>query len=516
MTNSTPTLAGRRQWLGLAILGAASLLISIDVFVLLLAMPALSADLGASATQQLWILDVYGFLLAGFLITMGSLGDRIGRRRLLLIGAAAFTLASVVAAFSESPTMLILSRAALGIAGATLGPSTLALISNMFRDEKQRGLAIGVWMMCFMGGAVVGPVLGGMLLEHFWWGSAFLMGVPIMVAVLIVGPLVLPEYKDPDPGPLDFASVALSLGAVLPLIFGIKQIATEGASALPIAAIVAGLVLAVAFVRRQATLTHPLIDVSLFRNRSFSTAVGSMLLVTVTGSVMFFITQYLQLVEGLSPLEAGLVSLPAVVCAPISFVGAPLLARSIRPGVLIPAGMAVAVVGSLFVGTVSGPGEVVQVMIGYGLFQLGFGPIVVLSTGIVVGSAPPEKAGAASATSETSAEFGYALGLAVLGTIATALYRAELPGTFPGLSDSEAGDVRESLAGAVGAAPAGPVLDAAREAFMTGFQVVAFTVAGLAIALAAINAIAHRDVPAMGAGNDQEPEPEEILEPVPG
>lgn len=502
MTNSTPALAGRRQWLGLAILGASSLLISIDVFVLLLAMPAISADLGASSTQQLWVLDVYGFLLAGFLVTMGSVGDRIGRRKLLLIGASAFTVASVVAAFSVSPLMLIVSRGALGIAGATLAPSTLALISNMFHNERQRGLAIGIWLMCFMGGAVIGPVVGGVLLEHFWWGSAFLIGVPVMVVVLILGPLVLPEFKDPDPGPLDPASVALSLAGILPLVYGIKQLAVDGVAAVPIAAMLIGIAFGVTFFRRQARLSHPLIDITLFRDASFSTAVGSMFLATVTGSMMFFITQYLQLVEGLPPLDAGLVSIPAVACAPLAFIGAPLLARRIRPGVLIPAGMAITLSGAVVVATIPGPDHVVQLIAGYALFQLGCGPLVTLSTGIVVGSAPPEKAGAAAAMSETSAEFGYSVGLAVLGTMATALYRSDLPSGFTGLTDGESSTVRESLAGAVEVGN-GPALAAAREAFMSGFQLVAVTVGVLAVVIAVVNGWFHRDIPPMAPGETE-------------
>ncbi len=215
--------AGRREWIGLAVLTLPTLLLALDESVLFLALPRLGSDLAPSSAQLLWIMDIYGFMIAGFLVTMGTLGDRIGRRRLLLLGAAGFGVASVVAAYSTSPEMLIVTRALLGIAGATLMPSTLALISNMFRDPQQRSLAIGGWMAAFTGGFMIGPLIGGTLLEHFWWGSVFLMGVPVMALLLAVGPVLLPEYRAAEAGRLDLVSVALSLAAILPVIYGLKQ-----------------------------------------------------------------------------------------------------------------------------------------------------------------------------------------------------------------------------------------------------------------------------------------------------
>ena len=268
------TRASRRQWIGLAVLALPTLLLSLDMSVLYLALPQVTSDLALSASQQLWIMDIYGFLIAGFLITMGTLGDRIGRRRLLMIGATAFGVASVLAAYSVNAEMLIATRALLGIAGATLMPSTLALITNMFRDEHQRGVAIAVWMCSFMGGMTIGPLVGGAMLEHFWWGSAFLIGVPVMALLLVAAPLLLPEFRDADAGRLDLMSVALSLATILPVIYGVKELARLGVAPLQVAAIVTGAVFGGAFLRRQRRLTSPLLDLDLFRNRSFSAAIG--------------------------------------------------------------------------------------------------------------------------------------------------------------------------------------------------------------------------------------------------
>src|SRR5687767_7044603 len=233
MSADTPPRAGRREWIGLAVIALPCLLYSMDLTVLNVAVPHLSADLKPSSSQLLWIIDIYGFLVAGFLITMGGLGDRIGRRRLLLIGAVAFGAASVLAAFSTSAVMLIAARAVLGVAGATLMPSTLSLIRNMFHDPIQRTAAIGVWTTSFSVGGIIAPLLGGLLLEYFWWGSVFLVGVPVMLVLLAVGPVLLPEFRDPDAGRIDLVSAALSLLAILAVISGVKRIAEDGVGWLP-------------------------------------------------------------------------------------------------------------------------------------------------------------------------------------------------------------------------------------------------------------------------------------------
>lgn len=331
--------AGKREWIGLAVLALPTLLLALDMSVLYLALPHLAADLQPTSTQLLWITDIYGFMVAGFLITMGTLGDRIGRRKLLMTGAVFFAAASVLAAYSTSPEMLIATRTLLGIAGATLMPSTLGLISNMFANPKQRGVAIAVWMSCFMGGTALGPAVGGMLLEAFWWGSVFLLGVPVMLLLLATGPVLLPEHKNPDAGRLDLASVALSLCTILPVIYGLKELAKDGLSTTSLGAIAVGVAVGAAFVRRQLRLSDPLLDLRLFTNRRFSSALG---IFSVGGFAMggmfLFVSQYLQLVEGLSPLHAGLWLVPPAVAMIGGTMFGPALSQRIGAGWVIGGG----------------------------------------------------------------------------------------------------------------------------------------------------------------------------------
>ncbi len=491
-TSPVTARAGRRAWLGLAMLALPALLVSMDLTVLHLAVPSLSADLAPSSSQLLWIVDIYGFMIAGFLITMGTLGDRIGRRRLLLIGAAAFGIASVLAAFSTSPEMLIAARALLGIAGATLAPSTLALIRNMFHDPAQRTVAISAWFTSFLAGAALGPVVGGALLEFFWWGSAFLIGVPVMVLLLVVGPVLLPEYRDPQAGRVDLPSAGMALAAVLAVIYGLKQVAADGLTVLPVAVVVAGLVIGVVFVRRQRILATPLVDLGLFRSRAFSVSLGALTISSVVmGGVGYLVAQYLQLVTGLSPLTAGLWMLVPLGVGIVSMVAAPLLVRRVRPGYVIAAGLGLAAVGFAVVSQVGDASTSAVVIIGLSIVFAGLMPVAALGADVVLGAAPPERAGAASAISETSQELGLALGIALLGSIATAVYRGQLAGTVPAdVPGTAAEAARDTLGGATGVADQLPVavLDAAADAFTNGMQaaaaVSAAALAGVALAAA--------------------------------
>ncbi|MER5325206.1 MFS transporter [Streptosporangium roseum] len=485
---STRQRAGLKEWIGLAILALPTLLLSLDVTVLHLAVPELTADLRPSSTQTLWIIDIYGFMIAGFLVTMGTLGDRIGRRRLLLIGAAAFGAASVVAAYATSPETLIAARTLLGIAGATLMPSTLSLISNMFHDARQRGLAIGIWATMFSAGIAIGPVAGGVLLEHFSWGSVFLLGVPIMALLLAAGPFLLPEFRDTKAGRPDLASVALSLATMLPITYGIKELPKHGLGLVPLLSIVVGIAAGILFVRRQRRLADPLLDISLFGNRAFSGALVSLLVSTGTvGGIYLFITQYLQLVQGHSPLRAGLWLLPAAAALIISSMAAPIIARHIRPATIIGAALAISTLGYVLLTQVNAEAGLPMLVAGFVLVYTGTGPTTALGTELVVGSAPPEKAGAASALGETSTELGVALGVAVLGSLGTSAYRAQLPGHAPDA-------VRDTLAGAVAAGTDGSLLATAREAFTTGLNTAAAIGAALIAAVTVFTVLALRRV----------------------
>lgn len=501
-SSSVRQRAGIKEWAGLAVLALPTALLGLDVTLLYLALPALAADLQPSSTQALWIMDAYGFMIAGFLITMGTLGDRIGRRRLLMVGAVVFGITSVIAAYSTSAAMLIAARAVLGIAGATLMPSTLALISNMFGDARQRALAIGIWATMFALGMALGPVVGGVLLERFWWGLAFLIAVPVVVVLLIAAPMLLPEYRAHRSGPLDLASVLLSLAAVLPAVYGVKEVAKSGLEPVPVLALVLGGMLALAFVRRQKRLADPLLDMRLFGSRTFSAALIVLLvgLVGVSG-VMLLVTQYLQLVAGLAPLAAGLWMGPPALMMVLAGITAPLLARRIRPGYVVGAALALSTVGYWLLATVevnaSGVGMTIA---GFSLVYLGLGTIAALGTDLVVGAAPAEKAGSASAMSEMVQELGVALGVALLGSLATFVYRAQIGEV---MADGVAADVSavvgESLWATVSAGerlPAGLLLEA-QQAFTAGLNVTA-TVGGIVIlALAVVSIVSLRHVGAI-------------------
>lgn len=495
--------AGLGRWAGLAVLALPTVLLGLDVTLLYLAMPALAADLRPTSTQALWIMDAYGFMIAGFLITMGTLGDRIGRRRLLLIGAVAFALASLLAAYSTSANMLIAARAILGIAGATLMPSTLALISNMFLDARERALAIGIWATMFALGMAAGPLIGGLLLERFWWGSAFLVAVPVVVVVLIAGPLLLPEYRARASGPVDLPSVALSLLAVLPVIYFIKESAKAGISPASSLALVVGIVFAALFVNRQRALPSPLLDVRLFANGTFSAALSVLLVGLVgVGGAMLLVTQYMQLVLELPPVTAGLWMGPPALMMLVAGIAAPLLARRIRPGIVMGGSLALSAAGYFLLALLPAMPGLAPVTAGYGLVYLGLGTIAALGTDLVVSAAPPKKAGSASALSETVQELGIAAGVAILGSVTTAVYRGavlkripdELP---PDLSDT----VRDSLWAAASIADRlpGDLLDHAKAAFVAGMSAATGAAAVSILVLAALCAATLRHVRVVGA-----------------
>jgi DHA2 family multidrug resistance protein-like MFS transporter len=512
MTTAQPVRAGRREWVGLAVLALACLLYVMDLTVLHLAIPALSEDLQPTSTQLLWIIDVYGFMVAGALVTMGTLGDRIGRRRLLLVGAAAFGAVSVLAAFSTTPEMLIVSRALLGIAGATVAPSTLSLIFHMFQDPKQRSLAVGIWIGAFSAGSAIGPVLGGLVLEAFWWGSVFLLALPVMGALLVLGPRVLPEYRDPGAGRLDLRSAAMSVVALLAIVHGLKGIAQEGIATEPVLSIAAGAVVGALWVRRQRRLADPMIDVALFRIRRFNAAlVVNFLAIFVMVGYFLFIGQYLQLVAGMSPLQAGLWSLPGALGFVVSSQFAPRYLQRIRAANVVAGGLAAAAAGLFVLTTVQVDAGLLAIVVSSVVISLGMGPVFGLTTEMVVGSAPAEKAGAASGISETAAELGGALGIAVLGSVGATIYRNGVANGLPtSVPDEAAHAARDTLGGAVSAAAhlpepaAAALVDVAREAFVAGLQLTSAAAGVIAASIAVVAAVALRD----GEAEQREPEPE--------
>jgi DHA2 family multidrug resistance protein-like MFS transporter len=488
--DALPRRAGPREWIALLVLMLPGFVVAMDLTVLHLAVPSLSADLDPSPVELLWIVDVYGFLLSGSLITMGTLGDRIGRRRLLLMGAAAFLLASVAAASATSAGMLIAARAVLGVAGATLAPSTLSLIRNLFPDERQRTTAIGYWVASFAGGAALGPLVGGLLLQNAGWGTVFLLPVPVMLLLLVAGPRLLPEFRDPHAGRLDLASALLSIAGVLSGVYGLKLVAQDGPNAIAALAIGAGLVLGAVFVRRQRRLAHPLIDLQLFRAPAFNATVVTL---TLNSAVMFaasfFTAQYLQLVLGLSPAQAGLWTVPGVLAVLASSQLAPRLLRWATPTALMVAGSLVCAGG--FAVLTQAPAAGLPVVVGGSvLIALGAGPIATLANAAIVDAAPPERAGAAAAISQSSVDLSGSLGMAVIGSVAVAVYRTAMAGVAPaGLSTDAVEAARGTLGGALAvsrdlpAGAGGVLLEAARGAFGDGY--LAFAVISAALMLVA-------------------------------
>lgn len=488
-----PRRAGLREWIGLAVLALPCLIYAMDLTVLYLAAPQITAQLKPSASELLWIVDIYGFMVAGFLMVMGTLGDRIGRRRLLMIGAAAFGVSSAIAAFATSPLMLIVCRAVQGIAGATLAPSTLALITNMFRDDRERTFAIGVWIASFSGGATLGPMFGGLLLEYFWWGSVLLINAPMMMLLLVLGPILLPEYRAPQAGRIDILSAVQSLAAVLLVMFGLKRIAEQGVSEVAFCAILLGVITGWLFVTRQRRLEDPLIDLSILR----LPGVGAALTVNVLGlftvlGTFFFIAQYLQLVRGMGPLEAGLWTAPSGVMFAIGSMLTPRLLQKFRAESVIVAGLMIAAAGYWLLATVDANSGPLLVFVAMLVFCAGLAPLGTTTTDLVMARAPPERAGATSALSETSFEFGGAAGIALFGSLLTAVYSTEVLRAVSGLNlDATARETAShTLGGALDIAKRLSTVDgealaaAARAAFVKGMSMTAMLATATTLAAA--------------------------------
>lgn len=444
-----PRTTGARRWWGLALLSLPMLLVGLDINALFLALPKLSADLGPSATEQLWITDGYGFMLAGFVITMGTLGDRIGRRRLLILGSLAFGAISILAALSTSAPMLIAARLLLGAAGAILAPSCFSLIAVMFPEPRRRDQAIALVSASMFTGSALGPVFGGFLLEHFWWGSVFLPAVPIAVLLPLAGPRLLPEFRATSPGRMDPAGVVLSMVAMLSFVYGVKELAAGAGTVVPIAAVACGLVAGVLFVRRQLRVDSPLLDLRLLADREFSAVLAALVLVGSTMAGIGLLTgQYLQGVLGMSPMTAAVWFAPMGLGVGLGTMLAPRIRRW-RPPAVIAFGMAASTAGCLVVAIVPASGAPVLAALGTAVLALGAGPLFSLGTGLVIGTAPPERAGSAASMSETGNYLGGALGMALLGSVAAGVYGHRMADAVPADLPPAA---RETLAGTAAAA----------------------------------------------------------------
>ncbi|MFE7135878.1 MFS transporter [Streptomyces sp. NPDC057638] len=510
-SNTAPAVApraGLREWLGLLVLLLPVTLMTADLGVLWLATPYLTADLQPSSSQLLWTTDIYGFMTCGFLVVMGTLGDRLGRRKLLMYGSVGVIVSSLLAAYSTSPEMLIVARALLGVAGAAVLPSTLSLITHMFADAKQRATAIAMWVTALSVGIAIGPIIGGVLLDSWWWGSVFLMGVPVMLVPLVLALVLLPEYRDPNPGKLDFISVVLFLIAILPLVYGVKKLAEYGWSVATVGAFVLGVLLAVLFVKRQNRLETPLLDMGLFRTKVFTGALLVLLFgMMALNGVEYLVPQYLLVVGELSPLAAGLWLLPGAVGLILGSQITPALARRFRPATVISAGLLITLVGFVMSGMAGADDSgIVPASFGLAIIMFGVAPISVLGTALAVGNAPPEKAGNAAATGQTAYDLGLAFGIAITGSLAVAVYRSEVKESAPeGIPASANEAAMDTIGGATKAAESLPdglgdqLVVAAREAFTSGFHVTAWFSAAMAVLTAIIALTLLRKVPAIGS-----------------
>ncbi|RSN34627.1 MFS transporter [Amycolatopsis sp. WAC 01416] len=512
----TAAKAGCKAWIGLAVLILPVLLVSMDITVLYFALPSINADLHPTSTQQLWMIDIYGFILAALLITMGGIGDRIGRRRLLIIGTILFGAASVLAAFSGSPETLIIARALQGVGGATLMPSTLGLIRSMFNDAKQRRTAIAVWTIGMGAGSALGPVFSGLLLNWFWWGSIFLVNLPFVILLLLLAPAFVPEYRA-EGARLNFVSALLSLTAVLPIVWGCKELAVHGASLGSIAAIAVGLVLGAMFLRRQVTHANPMIDLNLFRTRGFGPAISMNLVVyfTMVGFGIYM-TQYLMEVLRMSPLEAALWTMASPIGITIT---GPLVAYMVgrmRPAYVIAIGFAIAASGCFMMTRLTLEKDLPLIVAAAVCMGCGVVMASTVVTDWIVGTAPAAQSGRISALLQTAQELGAALGIAVLGTIGAAVFGRTLAASIPsGLPQGTVDAAQQTLGGALNSAVTlpeperGELVRAAQEAFVASLSPALFTAAGVLIAAAifALVRLHHiTDVP-NDADADDEVEP---------
>jgi len=468
---------------GLALLAVPCMLVSANSNLLNLALPALAADLQPSTAQLLWISDIYVFLVAGLLLPLGLLADRYGRRRMLLVGASVFGLASIGAALSWDPVSLVVCRGLIGVGAAMLGPSTISLIRSMFQVAAQRATALGVWTASFALGGILGPLVGGLLIESVSWRAVFLVTPPAMVVLLVAGPILLPEHRAAAKRRVDVVGVVLAMVGLLSATYAVKQLATQGGQLLVAIAGVAGIGLVVGFLRRQARVPDPILDLDLFRTPSFTVPlVGNALAFAMLYGTQLLIGQYLQAVLGMSALEAGLWTIPSAAAYAVGGLLAPGLGFRLGTARLLAAGLAVSALGFGVLGAVSVTTGLFAFVLGSIVYSLGLAPVYQVTTDSTVASLPTDKAGVAGATLETITNLGGALGIALFGSLAGAVYRSGTATTGSGTQT-----IGDALAEAGRLAPnqAAELAHTAQNAFVDGFRLTAVLGAALLLAVAA-------------------------------
>lgn len=474
-------------WFSLAMLLLPSTMTSIDSTVLQLAVPRMSAALQPSGSELLWILDSYGLVTICLLIPMGALADRVGRRRVLLAGVALFGAASLLGALATSPEMLIAARGLMGVAAGTLLPPTLSLISVLFPDESERATAISLWLGGSMLGMIAGPLVGGLLLDSFWWGSVFVLGVPVMAVVLVFGPFVLPDYRVDANSPLDSGSVVLAVVGMLLFVYGAQSFGGDSLRVVAAVVLVAGLAALVAFVRRQRRIPEPVLDVGLFADPRVRTVAAGMCLaaVVISGS-NFFVSQQLQAVFGLAPVRAGSVLAPAAAASIVGYLLSARLQRRFGPRAVIVSGFAIGAVGLAAFTTVAFAPSVAAVLVAGVVMSFGLGGAIAACATVLVTSVPTDRSGSTAVVQEVSSQLGVVLGFAVVGTVGTALYRElVLRGSPAGSSEQALDQARSTVGAAVSLPPQwADLIDVARDAFSTSFAMCAGVSAAALVALA--------------------------------
>ncbi|MGR8011403.1 MFS transporter [Streptomyces hypolithicus] len=488
--------AAKNRWAVLLVLCVSLLVVALDATILHIAVPAVTEDLRPGAMELLWIVDAYPLVCASLLILFGTLGDRAGRRRILLLGYGLFGVASALAAFADTPHVLIAARALLGVGGAMIMPATLSILRQVFPDRRERAVAIGIWTAVAAVGAATGPVLGGFLIQHFWWGSVFLINIPLMALILPVGRWLLPESRGSGKGPWDVLGALMAAGGVLGVVLGVKRVGTgQGiADAQTLLALLAGLALLVVFVRRQKARAHPLVDVKMFARPAFSTSVGCIVLAMLAlVGLELIAVQYLQLVLGLGPLETGLRLLPLTFAAMAAGATGSYTLHRLGPRAMVSLGFALTAAAVLVLTLMGQHDRPALLTVGFVLLGFGLQATLFGAYESMLSEAPPEAAGAAAAIGETSYQLGAGMGIALLGSVMNAAYAPGLA-AIPGVSAADSAGAANSLGEAYTVAtrlggPAGEALRAtARHAFVHGLHVTLFVSAGLLLlgALAAL------------------------------